>query len=108
MAYISPIEITFKRISEEMTEKQEGLIMQAIFEQGIKVNKDELLKALMYDRQQYDQGYADGIAEARTHGKWIYKCCYGDEFPQCSVCGEINDVKSRFCPDCGADMRGEE
>lgn len=43
----------------------------------------------------------------RPHGKWIYVCCFGDEFPQCSVCGKINDVKSRFCPDCGADMRKE-
>lgn len=46
--------------------------------------------------------------EERPHGKWIYVCCYGDEYPQCSVCGEINDVKTNFCPDCGADMRGEE
>ena len=42
----------------------------------------------------------------RPHGKWIYVCCYGDEYPQCSNCGEINDVKSRFCPDCGAQMSG--
>lgn len=46
--------------------------------------------------------------EKRPPGKWIYVCCYGDEFPQCSICGEINDVKTNFCPDCGADMRGEE
>ena len=45
--------------------------------------------------------------EEKLKGKWIYVCCYGDEFPQCSVCGEINDVKTKFCPDCGADMRGD-
>lgn len=45
----------------------------------------------------------------RPHGKWIYKCCYGDEFPQCSVCGKINDIKTKFCPYCGSkNMRSDE
>ena len=56
----------------------------------------------------YKQAILDGKAQYQSPpGKWIYKCCYGDEFPQCSVCGEINDVKTNFCPDCGADMRGK-
>ena len=61
--------------------------------------------------ENFNKGLNIGLSyapEDRPHGKWIYKCCCGDEFPQCSVCGEINDVKSRFCPDCGADMRGED
>lgn len=60
MAYISPIELTLKRISEELIEKQEGQVMQAIYEQGITVNKEELIKALAYDRHQYEQGFRDG------------------------------------------------
>ena len=32
-------------------------------------------------------------------GRWIYA--------KCSVCGTVHDVKSNFCPNCGADMRGE-
>lgn len=60
MAYISPIELTIKRISEELIEKQEGQVMQAIYQQGITVNKEELIKALAYDRHQYEQGFRDG------------------------------------------------
>ena len=60
MAYISPIELTLKRISEELIEKQEGQVMQAIYQQGITVNKEELIKALAYDRHQYEQGFRDG------------------------------------------------
>lgn len=32
-------------------------------------------------------------------GRWIYA--------KCSECGTVHDVKSNFCPNCGADMRGE-
>ena len=32
-------------------------------------------------------------------GRWIYA--------KCSECGTVHDVKSNFCPNCGADMREE-
>lgn len=32
-------------------------------------------------------------------GRWIYA--------KCSECGTVHDVKSNFCPSCGADMREE-
>lgn len=65
MAYISPIEITIKRISEELIKKQEGQVLQAIYQQGITVNKEELIKALAYDRNQYEKGYEDGKNDCR-------------------------------------------
>ena len=60
MAYISPLELTIRRISEELIEKQEGQVIEAIYQQGIKVDKEELIKALNYDRHQYEQGFRDG------------------------------------------------
>lgn len=33
-------------------------------------------------------------------GRWVYA--------QCSECGTIHDVKTNYCPTCGADMRGTE
>lgn len=33
-------------------------------------------------------------------GRWIYA--------KCSECGTVHDVKSNFCPNCGADMREQE
>ena len=27
---------------------------------------------------------------------------------QCSYCGKCEDIATDFCPNCGADMRGEE
>lgn len=32
--------------------------------------------------------------------RWIYA--------KCSECLTIHDVKTNYCPNCGADMRGEE
>lgn len=55
----------------------------------------------------------------RKRGKWLCKS-YGTIFKQkiwqCSVCGNLLDFKgvnagrgdANFCPNCGADMRGEE
>ena len=31
----------------------------------VQVDKEELIRALKYDRDQYNKGYADGIADAR-------------------------------------------
>lgn len=55
--YKSPIEILTNQIILE----QEGNVYKAVLEQGIVVDKDKLIKALQYDRDQYDKGYRDGM-----------------------------------------------
>ena len=44
-----------------------------------------------------------------THGKWNLQEINEDHEYEwvCSECKERNDVKTAFCPNCGADMRGE-
>lgn len=65
MSYESPVEI----ICRGFTAKLEGALMEAIHTYGISVDKDELIKALQYDRNQYEKGFADGW---RLHeSKWI-------------------------------------
>jgi hypothetical protein len=63
--YESPITIT-ERFVNKVREQTENDIMNNVLiasaEYGIYVNKDELIKALQYDRKQYDKGFADGIA----------------------------------------------
>lgn len=41
----------------------DGAVLSAVMKVGIDVNKEELIKALAYDRQQYEKGYADAKAE---------------------------------------------
>ena len=55
----SPIEI----IKTDIQTRYEENVMQAVLSCGINVNKEELIKALQYDRQQYKKGYEDAKAE---------------------------------------------
>ena len=55
--YKSPIEI----LTNQLRLEQEGNVYKAILEQGIVVDKEKLIKALQYDRDQYDKGYRDGM-----------------------------------------------
>ena len=59
--YKSPIEIVVSQFQEMIIQQQDEQTLQAIQKVGIKVDKDELIKALAYDRGQYKKGYTDGI-----------------------------------------------
>ena len=71
-------------------------------EKGEKVNNiaDDLVKALL-------DGYAMGKtdAERRRHGKWIPS--KEPPWVDCSECGQGSVEYTNFCPNCGADMRGD-
>lgn len=60
--YQSPIEQIYKDVEYKFKEDMENKIMEAVHHFGISVDKDELIKALQYDRNQYDKGYSDGRA----------------------------------------------
>lgn len=56
LGYESPIQIAIGQMRME----QENNIYKAIQEQSVNVDKDELIKALRYDRDQYEKGYVKG------------------------------------------------
>lgn len=56
--YKSPIEI----IQDQLRIEQEGEILRAVQNTGVNVDKEELIRALQYDRGQYDKGFRDGKA----------------------------------------------
>ena len=57
MSYISPVEV----ITTQMRMTYEEEIINAVHDVGILVEKEELEKALKYDRDQYSKGFSDGI-----------------------------------------------
>ena len=61
MDYKSPIEITIGQFRWEQEKRIEGEVFSAIQEVGINVDREELVKALQYDRDQYRKGYEDGV-----------------------------------------------
>lgn len=66
MSYESPIEITHKLTKMELEKRIEGDILRAVYSYGIDVNKEELIRALQYDRGQYYKGYEDGYRDGAS------------------------------------------
>ena len=68
------------------------------------------------DADAWESGYIQGLSEQRPQGKWIkiienlswhYECNQCHNRPLMARLVD-EDVLSDFCPNCGADMRGEE
>ena len=57
MDYESPVQIYLSQMQGQL---EEG-IYNTVRSYGIDVDKDELIKALVYDRQQYVKGFKDGV-----------------------------------------------
>lgn len=62
----------------------------------------------------YQEGHIDGVLQAeklyaRPTGKWIMnKTSVRGRNYTCTSCGNKSRNAFHFCPNCGADMRGEE
>ena len=83
MSYQSPIEV----IHTQMQNIIDREIYREAMRVGINVDKDELLKALQYDRGQYQKGYTDRDSEivrckdcAYAHKTYDGDCKYCDMF----------------------------
>lgn len=116
--YESPIKLNEigAHISEEIAKATDEYIFAQV-NMAVDVDKEELIKALSYDRNQYQKGYADGYADAKAErkpGKWILADAYAGKRYRCSEClafalktDDGQENLSDYCPCCGAYMKGE-
>lgn len=114
MSYKSVAEIYrgSMEFSQHLAEMEEDYIVTEIGRQiGVSVDKEELLKALKYDRQQYDAGYKDGFAEAQSIKakydalvKYLEKYVYIDD----AVCDAMSDLYEGDKPYCEVHCRFSE
>lgn len=72
MSYESPVTI-FESMNDmiaQIEKQREDQIVAHIAQHiGIEVNKDELMKALINDRHQYEAGYSDGRMRGYNEGR---------------------------------------
>ena len=85
--YSSPIEKIYSEIQTQMVQEDENMVMKAIREVGITVDKEELINALQYDRKQYTKGYEDGKNEVLDKIRAEIETKYG----QCDICEYFED-----------------
>lgn len=67
--YNSPIYLYETAVQSIMEERENAIFAKIQSSLDVDVDKDELIRALQYDRGQYDKGYRDGKADATP--KWI-------------------------------------
>ena len=81
--YESPITIVYGDIQTEFKKETKSLVVRCVQNVGVDVDKDELIKALGYDRDQYDKGYADAKAEIVHCEDCVYRMKHNDDY----MCG---------------------
>lgn len=114
MAYESPIHVYTTEISQKIGEECDRIVFEEIKKVGVYVEKNELIKALEYDRDQYQKGFRDGrLSVERKTGMWIGE---GDGYADgnmvydmwsCGCCGtRFDEWKEepdwKYCPVCGS------
>lgn len=97
MTYESPITLITTRTNnyiKEINEKTDEVILKAVVNVLPQVNKEELIKALAYDREQYSKGYKDRDNEIVRCKDCRYYECGGLPCPL-DLCESLGD--DGFC-----------
>ena len=63
--YESPIVMVQKTINQQMRKEEDKWICEIEQKVGFHIDKQELIKALNYDRNSYNKGFEDGYNQAK-------------------------------------------
>lgn len=105
--YVSPISI----IDQGIRTQFERDIMRVIRSYDISVDKNELIKALRYDRDQYQKGYKEGCKDVATEvARAIYIALHNEiiearvsnyeAIRECEEKHNVNRYEDIFCQHC--------
>lgn len=96
MSYESPITAIYEQISNQISQDFENRIMAEVkMKVDVNVDKDELLKALNYDREQYEKGMEDAKKILQPKCIYLTKCMSHPEFSR-----EYYDYCKLYQEDC--------
>ena len=91
--YESPIEFFTKTVAPKIAAKIDEQALEAVFQCGFNVDREELEKALRYDRDQWRKGFAAGVEHAQP--KWIsVKDRLPDNGEKVLVCGVKGGIQA--------------
>lgn len=94
--YKSPIEAIVISLHKQYEIDIEKGILTAVYNAGISVDKEELGKALKYDRDQYNQGYRDAKSEiVRCEECALWKES-GYIHPATGICEKYLTIKKNY------------
>ena len=83
-------EFPIKIIYEQLQTRLEGGILKAVMRTDLQVDKEELIRALQYDRDQYERGFTAGYMAAEA------------ELVRCKDCKHLNILNRKeiyaHCP----------
>lgn len=68
--YKSPIGVIMEDIAQQMAVEFDNNVVKAVQKYAIDVDKEELFRALAYDRNQYNKGFEDGF-KAGQKTRWV-------------------------------------
>lgn len=100
--YESPIKVFQGNLEMQF----EGEILKAVQRADITVDKDELIRALRYDREQYQKGFDDARKGAVPvvrckdckHKGWVQEPCHGKSVDCCKVWDcTLRNLETTFC-----------
>ena len=98
--YESPITKIYGDIQEQILKQdEENLIYSVNQAVGYQVDKDELVKALQYDRNQYTKGYEDGKKEVldKLAAEIFNACSDSYHMPIYKLsCDEISEIIDKY------------
>ena len=104
-----PIVKIYEDAASQFNMHIENEVFSIIKRYNINVDKDELIRALAYDRNQYDKGYADGVRD--FYAKLIDKATitlrvrYG-ETKRSLTCLIYQEDLDEILNELGVDVRG--
>lgn len=86
--WISPVELIYEEAKNSFLKQTDEFIMakcEAVL--GVKVDKDELIKAMHYDREQYKKGFENGYKKRATEIVRCEDCKYfGYDYEYKHIC----------------------
>ena len=99
--YKSPIEIIEGPLQVQIEED----IYKAVQKVGIHVDKEELLKALEYSKEQYEIGYEDGYSQGYLDGLFVDWIPCSERLPERCVTVLVQDNEKILLGFCDTDNK---